>query len=107
MTDSYPKTVEEALADYLKRGYVEVEEHKGIKPGARVRNSGEQYPKAYRDGTAVVRHVLLKDPSSWSNTWGRPDVEVIVERDKPRIGTSTLGMWSDYGTCLVEERGSI
>lgn len=85
--------IEETRQALIDRGYAEVEEHKGLKPGARVRHIGERF--GYDDGTATVRHVLLKDPSAWSQTYRQPDVEVVVEKDRPLFG-SVVGQWADY-----------
>lgn len=88
-------------------GFREVEfapKNPGIKPGARVRNRGEQYDKAIWHGTAIVVAVLRRGtdekPDSWEQSWGRPNVEVIVERDREQFG-SKFTSWADYGTELA------
>lgn len=97
-----PTGCDELRADLLARGYVEISEFNGLKPGARVRNAGEQYPEAYRDGTANVLAVFQRDPSSWAVTYRRPDIEVIVRRDKSLFEDwSPDHRWADYGTQLV------
>jgi hypothetical protein len=51
----------------------------------RVRHLGHQYPEAYANGTGTVLAVMFKDPSSWSQTYGQPDVELLVLRDDGSI----------------------
>lgn len=76
----------------------------GIRVGARVHNRGEQYLKAAVDGTATVLAVMRRgsdeQPDSWERTYGRPNVEVIVLRDRDHSVTA----WADYGTRLAEKQ---
>lgn len=78
-----------------------------IKTGARVRNAGEQYQAAVNHGTATVVAVMRRGsderPDSWELSWGRPNVEVIVERDPARVsfGSPKYTTWADYGTALA------
>jgi hypothetical protein len=67
----------------------------GIRVGSRVRNAGQQWATAAELGTAVVTAVMEKTPSSWSQTYGARDIEVVVLRDD-----GTEGQWSSYGTVL-------
>ena len=92
------RTVEDRVADLLARGYVEIPEFEGLRPGARVRHRGEQYARAHLEGTATVRYVFRKDPSSWAQTYRRPDVEIVAERDDTEIGPMFV---ADYHVDLV------
>lgn len=87
----------------LERGYVDVAQHGGLRPGARVRNRGQQYTKARWDGTATLLAVMLKDPSPWAKKYGQPDVEVLVANDNPVDDSPfwLIGVWADYGTGLA------
>lgn len=87
--------VEEKLAPMLADGFI-YHEHEHLKPGVRVRNRGEQYASARQFGTAVVVAVLRK-PGSWERTYGRLNIEVLVQRDD-----GSLTWWADYGTFLPE-----
>lgn len=93
-------TKEEAVAELTERGYVEVPEFRNIRPGARCRNYGEQFPEAYREGTADVLVVMQRFDGAWERTWHRPDVEVVVQRT--RAWREGIYLWADYGTCIVE-----
>ena len=79
-----------------------------IRAGRRVRNWGEQYYAALVDGTATVVKVMRRGadetPDSWGREWGRPNVEVIVERDQKRIdrGAARYACWADYGTVAAQ-----
>ena len=94
---------DEMIAAKQAEGYQEIPEYKGIKPGQRVRHLGHRYTEAYRDGTATVLAVMQKDPSSWAQTYGRPDVEIIVQLDKPYDPESPVRTWSDYQTTRIEQ----
>lgn len=84
-------------SDLLARGYVEIPDHNGLRPGVRVRHVGEQYPGA-SEGTATVLRVF-KSPRVIQ---GDPDVELIVKRDKPSFWGEDYGYWADYHTVLAE-----
>lgn len=89
-------------ASLVASGYRDIKEKDGLRVGARVRHRGEQYYEAYATGTAVVRAIMERDPSSWSVSYGRRDIELIVERDVPMLpDMSPLGQWADYHTVLV------
>lgn len=87
--------VDEAVADLLKRGYVELQEHNGLKVGTRVRHSGERYSDAIFKGTGNIERIFYKANSSWEQKYGRQDVELIVKRDTPQ-GDSTHRFLADY-----------
>lgn len=91
------------IADLEAHGYFRIEEHDGVRAGARCRNRSEQYPEAYDNGTATVL-ALMQRTGSWSQTYGRPDIEVIVERT--RGGETTVTAWQDYRTALVTPAAS-
>jgi hypothetical protein len=96
-------TFEEQYRELTSYGYKDIDEIKGITVGARVRHGGEQYPEAFRKGTATVRAIMEKDPSPWARSWGRRDIELIVERDKPLLeGMTHFYQWADYHTCTIQ-----
>lgn len=77
-------------------------EHDQLVVGARVRNRGEQYSRAYRYGTGVVLAVMRQEDSAWEREWGRPNIEVLVLRDEPFFSLGRITLWADYGTFLAE-----
>lgn len=86
-------------ADLTARGYRDIAAAGSIKTGSRVHHAGQQYPEARDNGTATVLAVLEKSPSAWSGTYRRPDIEIIVESDKPFMpGMPTVSNWADYHT---------
>lgn len=103
-------TVEELRAELESNGFRDIPHHPKnpqLRVGARVRNYGEQYARAEQYGTAFVRAIMRRgtdeNPDSWERSYGRPNIEVIAERD-PEFARSfgALSTWSDYGTVLVE-----
>lgn len=76
---------EELLAGLRGRGYRDRERFNELEPGARVRHRGHQYPEAYRAGTGTIVAVTERDPSAWSESWGLPDVEIVVAWDDPSL----------------------
>lgn len=108
LTEAVQVEFERRHDELLERGYVDVAQYGDLRPGARVRNRGQQYTKARWDGTATLLAIMLKDPSPWAKKYGRPDVEVLVANDNPN-GDSPfwlIGGWSDYGTDLATGRPS-
>lgn len=102
------KAVADVRADLEADGFREIAEHprrSDLVVGARVRNRGEQYPKAMQFGTAVVVAIMRRGtdehPDSWERTYGRPNIEVIVECDADRSFPGATS-WADYGTHLAE-----
>lgn len=89
-------TPKELRSSLLDRGYVEIPEHKGLRPGVRVSHTGERYSSAIHNGTATVEQVF-KSPRLIQ---GREDIEIIVKRDKPTWG-STHGQWADYHAVIT------
>jgi hypothetical protein len=81
-----------------------------LRVGARVRNAGEQFNRAYQQGTATVIAVMRRgtdeNPDSWERSWGRPNVEVIVDRgvDRRDLTVPRYTNWADYGTALAAEQ---
>jgi hypothetical protein len=93
------------LQDLHDQGYRDIEQHDGLRVGTRVRHRGEQYPEAFRDGTGVVIALTERPDSSWSLSWGMPDVELVVLRDTPRFdGQSRLSWVAQYHVSAVEEQ---
>lgn len=84
-------------ADLLKRGYVPVQAHGTLRVGMRVAHRNQQWYAAAEYGTGWILAVLHKDPSAWARTYRTPDVEVIVQRDKPLWeGASIYALWANY-----------
>jgi len=92
--------METVVADMLRRGFVEIQEFGALKPGVRVRHSGQQWPDAYRLGTGSVERIFHKPDSSWEQKYGRPDVELIMKRDD-----GTRSMLADYHVRLTDSCG--
>lgn len=86
---------EQKLAELHERGYVDIENHKGLSVGVRVRHRGHQWPAAYRDGTGTVLAITEKPDSVWSRSWGAPDIEMVVLFDTATFG-SRLSMLAQY-----------
>lgn len=87
----------ERHTDLISRGYRDVDDHKGMRVGRRVRHRGEQYRAAYSDGTGVIVTVMERPDSAWSRTWHMPDVELIILRDRPRfVGDARLMFVAQY-----------
>lgn len=102
-----------ALTALLARGFVHIADSPDLRTvealaqrrlvvGARVCNEGQRWYEARNQGTGTVRAVLHKPFDSWEKTYGRPNVEVIVERDEVLFG-SAVATWSDYGTHVAYE----
>lgn len=95
---------DQTLAALRKDGFIDLDEHEGLKVGSRVRHRGEQYPEAYRDGTAVVLALLRKPNDAWSRQWGRPNIELLVLPDRDRFDTGNrIGQWADYHTATAPD----
>lgn len=81
-------------------GYQEIPEVRGVKAGDRVRHYGEQYSEAHTNGTATVLAVM----QSGRTISGRPDIELIVRRDRPFLPSmSPVTNWADYHTCAIRK----
>lgn len=89
---------EDAAANLLSRGYVEITGHGRLHVGQRVSHIGERYSEALRSGTATIER-MFKSPRI---IHGRKDVELIVKRDKPTGLGGTHGYWADYHTVITE-----
>ncbi len=94
-------TARNALADLHGRGYRTVETHKGLRPGVRIRLAHERFPEAYADGTGVVLVVTTRDPSGWSDVYGRADVELLVVWDKPNLADTRLSQVAQYHVDVI------
>ncbi len=93
------ESIEQSLAD---DGYVRLDEFKGLKPGARVYHSGHRWGDASTTGTTTVISVWRKT-GGWEQTYGRPNIEVVAEMDKPQFGQK-VAQWADYHTHLAFEQ---
>lgn len=101
----WPRTHAEHRAALEKHGYIEIPEHKGIKPGARIRNRRQQYVKAIWHGTSTVVAVYEKPDSPWSRTYGMPDIEIIHQPDDAPDGECPI-TWAQYHSAPPERAGS-
>jgi len=94
----------EVAARRLAQGYIEVQEFKHLTIGARVRLWSEQWPDADRLGTGNIERIFHSPNSAWERTYGRPDVELIVKRDRPGLAPDeTHAFVADYHVKLVED----
>lgn len=73
------------LAQLELRGYAPRERFNELAPDVRVRHHGHRWPSAYSEGTGVVVAIAERDPSSWAQTYGTPDIEMVVAYDKPPV----------------------
>lgn len=89
------------LAELHEHGYQDVAEHGRIRPGVRIRHTGHRWPEAYDEGSGVVLAVTEKPDSSWSQSWGRPDVELIALWDRDQ-GFSRLSQLAQYHVEVIE-----
>jgi hypothetical protein len=83
-------------------GYKDVTEHGALRIGTRIRGRSEQYHEALLHGTGIVIAITEKPDSAWSSSWGMPDVELIVLRDKARFEDwSRLSQLAQYHVAVV------
>lgn len=90
------------LAELHENGYIDVDGHKELKAGIRVRHTGHRWPEAFENGSGVVLAVTEKPNSSWSRSWGGPDVELIVAWDLPSF-RSRLSRVANYHVVAVSK----
>lgn len=95
-------TPESFAEDLLGRGYVEVQEFGELKVGSRVRHTGQRWSDAIWKGTGNIERIFQRDKSSWTQKYGKPDVEVIVKKDAP----DEYSYLADYHVALAESSGS-
>lgn len=107
-----PDTAEAKIADLERGGFRQIEcspREPELRAGARVRNYGEQFHEAITSGTATVVAVLRRGtderPDSWERSYGRPNIEVVVDRDPAHRDFGRYTVWSDYGSPLALEQG--
>ena len=100
MTEAKDKSIQE----YLESGYVEVQEFGEFKVGSRVRSKAQLWSEARTHGTGTVEHIFHKERSSWSQKYGKPDVELIIKRDESDIkpGGGPYMYLGDYHLALAE-----
>ena len=104
-------SADEVIAELADRGFEMIDDapkDPAIRAGARVRNYSERFPSAYQRGTATVVAVMRRGsdarPDSWEMSWGRPNVEVVVERDAGEENAHRrAASWADYRTASVED----
>lgn len=98
-TASLTERLARPVAEQLEHaGYKPIDEVNGITVGARVHNSGEQFPRAHQEGTGTVTGIFEKNPSSWPQSYGSRDIELAVQHDDGRER-----QWQSYRTLLVEQ----
>lgn len=107
------RSLDEIRKELESNGFCEIPvgpRNPALQAGDRVRNAGEQFNRAYEQGTATVIAVMRRGtdeaPDSWERSWGRPNVEVIVERDRGHDGADGVRYttWAHYGTALAAEQ---
>lgn len=85
-------TITKATRQVLDEGYALIESWDLFEPGVRVYSLfGQQYFEAAQYGTATILAVFQKEPSTWAQKCGRPDIEFIVQRDD-----KSIVRWADY-----------
>ena len=92
--------VDELHAELREHGYLDVDHHGRLRPGGRVYHRGHRWPEAAERGTGTVLVVTHKPDSSWSRSWGGPDVEVIVLWDEAPFG-SRVSQVANYHVTAV------
>lgn len=103
----WPRTHAAHRADLEKRGYIEISEAPVLdggtaRVGDRVRNRGEQYPRAYAHGTARIVAIYERPDSPWSRKYRTRDIEIITQRDREPEGECGI-TWANYGTALAKQ----
>lgn len=89
-------------AELAGAGYRDAE-HPSVAPGHRIRHRAEQWPEAWDLGTGVVLAVMERPDSAWSQSWGGPDIELIVLKDRPLFeGSSRLSQLANYHVAVVK-----
>jgi hypothetical protein len=107
LTSEEQVEAERILAGLHERGYIDRDRHNDLAPGVRVRHRGHQWPAAYREGTGVVVAITEKPDSGWSQSWGKPDVEMVVAFDKPTLpGMSRLSTLAQYHVAVIESEAA-
>jgi hypothetical protein len=82
----------EMLAKLHACGYRDIEEHGHLKAGVRIRHTGHRWSAAYTNGTGIVLAITEKNPSSWSQSWGKPDIELIALWDRVHLFSRLCGL---------------
>ncbi len=96
MTPEETAEADAMLAELHRYGYRDVDHHGDLRPGARIRHGGHRWPGAYDNGTGVVVAVTEKPDSAWSQSWGKPDVELIALWDRAGLGGGRLSQVAQY-----------
>lgn len=95
---------DQMLAELRQRGYTDRDQFNELAPGVRVYHSGHRWPDALLNGSGVVVAITERDPSSWSQSWGAPDVEMVVAWDEPTFeGVSRLSTVAQYHVSAVSQ----
>lgn len=103
LTPEEAASIDTMQAALRTSGYVDIEEHCELRPGARVYHRGHQWPGASTRGTGVVLVLLERPNSPWSASWRIADVELAVLWDKPSFG-SRLSWLAQYHVHVAEEQ---
>lgn len=94
-------TAEAEALDLQRRGFTEVQEIGELAVGARVRAASEQFSRAYREGTGTIERIFHKEKSFWAQKHGRPDIELIIKRDRPDSDGDEYRVFADYLVAIV------
>lgn len=95
---------EKMLARLREGGWTEIPEFDQLRPGVRIRHSGQQWAEAVLKGTGVILHITEKMDSEWARNWGQRDIEMIVRWDEPRFGQE-LSHLAQYHVDVATDQG--
>jgi hypothetical protein len=110
LTEAEQAEVDQKVAELHENGYVHLAEYtyprsgKTLQVGSRVRHRGQLWSDAILYGTGHVVALMHKPNSGWSRSWGMPDVELIVLRDREQFG-SRLSQVAQYHVEVTEGVG--
>ncbi len=90
------------LADLHAHGYVDIEEHRALRVGARIRHTGHQWFEAITEGTGYILALTQNANSSWSREYRRPDIELIALFDESLGRHCRLSEIANYHAIVVE-----
>ena len=72
---------DKAAERMLAEGFKEVTEFKNLRVGLRVRHMSQRWSEAQDKGTGVIERIFIREGDNWSQTHGRPNVELIKKND--------------------------
>ncbi|WP_204162081.1 DUF4031 domain-containing protein [Rathayibacter sp. VKM Ac-2803] len=89
--------VAQHLAELHVCGYRDIETHGDLAVGVVVRLGNHQYTDAYRYGSGTIVALVRHEGSRWEQSYGKPDVELIVVADHDRYdGDSRIMRVANY-----------